>query len=145
SMDVGTVDYLLRIRVADGVRERLFEGDNAIESVDGRQLLYAKSSERGIFTRALSGSGEPGDNPEERLVEDYVLSLGGIAPVGEGFFYLGSGADGRPRAFRFFDYASREARDVAPAPRSTSFGLTVAPNGRELLYSADASESGGDL
>jgi len=81
----------------------------------------------------------------QRLVDDYVPSLGGIAPVSDGFFYLGCGADGRPRAFRFFDYASRAARDIAPAPRSTSFGLTVAPDGRELLYSADALESGGDL
>jgi len=143
SMDVGTVDYLLRIRVADGVRERLFEGDSAIESVDGRQLLYSKSSQRGVFARALAGV--PAENPEERLVDDYVPSLGGIAPVSDGFFYLGCGADGRPRAFRFFDYASRAARDIAPAPRSTSFGLTVAPDGRELLYSADALESGGDL
>ena len=66
-------------------------------------------------------------------------------PVADGFFYLGCGADGRPRAFRFYDYASRAARDIAPAPRSTSQGLTVAPNGRELLYTADALESGGDL
>jgi Tol biopolymer transport system component/DNA-binding winged helix-turn-helix (wHTH) protein len=143
SMDVGTVDYLLRIRVADGVRERLFEGDSAIESANGAELLYSKSSERGVFARSLAGVVT--DNPEERLVDDYVPSLGGIAPVSDGFFYLGCGTDGRPRAFRFFDYAAGAARDVAPAPRSTSFGLTVAPNGRELLYSADALESGGDL
>jgi hypothetical protein len=90
-------------------------------------------------------AGVPADNPEERLVDDYIPSLGGIAPMSDGFFYLGVGPDGRPRAFRFFDYASGAARDVAPAPRSTSFGLTVAPNGRELLYSADATEAGGDL
>ncbi len=143
SMEEGNVNYILRIRVADGVRERLFEGDTAIESADGRRLLYDKSSERGVFARALEGL--PGDNPEERLVDDYVPSLGGIVPVRDGFFYLGCGAEGRPRAFRFFDYASHTARDVAPAPRSTTQGLTVAPDGRELLYSADASESGGDL
>jgi hypothetical protein len=143
SMDVGTINYILRIRVADGVRERLFEGDTAIESADGRRLLYAKSSERGVFSRALAGV--PADNPEKKLVNDYVPSLGGIAPVTDGFFYLGCGADGRPHAFRFFDYASGVARDIAPAPRSTGIGLTVAPDGRELLYSSDASESGGDL
>ena len=143
SMEEGNVNYVLRIRVADGVRERLFEGDSAIESVDGRRLLYSKSSEHGIFARATTGA--VADNPEERLVDDYVPSLGGIAPMSDGFFYLGCSEDGRPRAFRFFDYAAGAARDVAPAPRSTSFGLTVAPNGRELLYSADAVESGGDL
>ena len=71
--------------------------------------------------------------------------FGGIVPVPDGFFYLGCGADGRPRAFRFFDYAAGAARDVASAPGSTVQGLTVAPDGRELLYSADAAESGGDL
>jgi Tol biopolymer transport system component/DNA-binding winged helix-turn-helix (wHTH) protein len=143
SMEEGNVNYILRIRVADGMRERLFEGDSAIETVDGERLLYSKSSARGVFARALPAT--PGDDHEERLVDDYVPSLGGIVPVRDGFFYLGCSADGRPRAFRFFDYASGAARDIAPAPRSTSFGLTVAPNGRELLYSADALESGGDL
>lgn len=143
SMEEGNVNYILRIRVADGVRERLFEGDVATESADGRRLLYDKSSQSGVFARALAGV--PGDNPEERLVDDYVPPFGGIVPVRDGFFYLGCGADGRPRAFRFFDYARRSARDVAPAPRSTIQGLTVAPDGHELLYSADASESGGDL
>jgi Tol biopolymer transport system component/DNA-binding winged helix-turn-helix (wHTH) protein len=142
AMDAGNINYVLRIRVADGVRERLFEGDSAVESADGRRLLYAKSRERGVFSRALAGA--VADNSEEQLVDDYVPSLGGIAPAPDGFYYLGS-ANGRPRAFRFFDYARRAARDVAPAPPSTSLGLTVAPDGRELLYSADVSESGGDL
>jgi hypothetical protein len=125
------------------MRERLFEGETAVESADGQRLLYAKSPEPGVFSRALAGG--PADNPEERLVDDYLPGLVGIVPVEDGFFYLGYGANGRPRAFRFFDYARRAARDITPAPPGTSFGLTVAPDGRELLYSADASESGGDL
>jgi Tol biopolymer transport system component/DNA-binding winged helix-turn-helix (wHTH) protein len=141
--DVGNVPYVMRIRVADGQRERLFEGEMARESADGRRLLYAKSREPGVFSRELAGV--PADNPEERLVDDYIPAIGGIAPAADGFFYLGYAADGRPRALRFFDYARHAARDVAPAPQSTSFGLTVSPNERELLYSADASESGGDL
>jgi Tol biopolymer transport system component len=143
SMEEGNVNYILRIRVADGVRERLFEGDSAIETADGGRLLYSKSSARGVFARAVADV--PGGDHEERLVDDYVPALGGIVPVRDGFFYLGCGVDGRPRAFRFFDYASGVARDIAPAPRSTAQGLTVAPDGSELLYSADASESGGDV
>ncbi len=142
AMEAGTINYLLRIRAADGVRERLFEGDSVVESKDGRRLLYSKSREPGVFSRALANGSASAS--EELLVDDFVPPLGGIAPTADGFFYLGS-QDGRPRAWRFFDYARHAARDVAPAPASTSFGLTVSPDGRELLYSADATDSGGDL
>ena len=143
STAVGNISYVQRMRVADGAKERLFEGEFAIESADGERLLYAKPPERGVFARALAGS--PGVNREEQLVDDYVPPLGGIAPASDGFFYLAAGPDGRPRAFRFFDYASGIARDIAPAPPSTSYGLTLAPDGRELLYSAAAADPGGDL
>jgi dipeptidyl aminopeptidase/acylaminoacyl peptidase len=144
--DVATADdanTIARVRIADGRRERLFVGELAVETADGRALLYAKELEPGVFLRSLDG--DVASNSELRLVADYTPALGGIVPVADGFFYLGHTPEGRPRAFRFYDFAGGAARDVAPAPRSTLLGLAITPDGRHLLYSAAASERGGDL
>ncbi|MDR0779819.1 MAG: hypothetical protein LBF16_03865, partial [Pseudomonadales bacterium] len=122
---------------------RLFRGELAIETTDGSKLLYTKLGEFGIFARSLAG--DPAQNPEERLVDDYTPLLGSIVPVADGFFYLGLTRIGQPRAFRFFDYATRTAKDVAVAAPSVNIGMTVSPDGRELLYAANAIESGTDL
>ena len=113
-----------------------------IESSDGRYLLYSKVREPGIFRRRRDA---PRDAPEERLVDDYTPTLGGIVPVAAGVFYLWHTPGGMPRAFRFYDYAERAAHDVAAAPSSIGLGLTVSPDGRELLYSANGNASGSDL
>ena len=62
----------------------------------------------------------------------------GFQPVEGGFYYVSYTTDARARAFRFYDDARREARDVAPVPPGTDrvWGLTVSPNGREILFGA---------
>ena len=52
---------------------------------------------------------------------------------------------GIARAIRFYEYALHAARDIAVVPASMEHGLTVSPDGRTLLYSASAKESGVDL
>jgi len=141
--DAGGINRVLRVNVTDGSTEALFEGELAIESTDGQFLLYSKSRERGYFRRSLRGV--PGSNKEQKLVDDYKPAIGGLVPVADGFFYLGLSPDDRPRAFRFYDYALGEARDVGPAPTSVAIGLTVSPDGRELLYAAEAGERNADI
>jgi hypothetical protein len=58
--------------------------------------------------------------------------------VADGFFYVGLSPDGEPRAIRFYDYALREARDIAPAPAQVALGLTASPDNRELLLAGVA-------
>ncbi len=84
-------------------------------------------------------------NPEEKLVDDYRFPLGAYIPAKAGIYYLGYTPAGVPRAFRYYDYASRTAHDVMPAPRGVSFGLTVSPDEHELLYAADQDNAGADL
>jgi Tol biopolymer transport system component/DNA-binding winged helix-turn-helix (wHTH) protein len=140
--EAGAPFTVTRVRISDRHREPLFTGHLAFESADGRQLLYWKGQETHVYKRSLGGN--VADNPEERLVETVV---GGIAPVDGGFYYVAVSAEGIPRAFAFYDYASRESREIAPAPRGTMGvgGLTVSPDGTELLYAAQVSESGSDL
>jgi Tol biopolymer transport system component/DNA-binding winged helix-turn-helix (wHTH) protein len=141
--DLGTINRAARMRAADGQRETLFQGDFTVESMDGTQLLYARLGEPGVFTRSVRG--DIAHNPEVKLVDDYRLTLGGFVPVKDGFYYLGHTPTGQPQAFRFYDYASRKVHDVVPAPSSVGLGLAVSPDGRELLYSSDASGAGADL
>lgn len=118
---------MARVDVATGTRERLIEGETALESADGQFLLYTKTREPGYFLWPLnpgSGSGEA-----TRLVGDYKPSRGGVARVADGFYYVGLTPNFiEPRAIRFYDYALGEAKDVASVPARTAIGLTVTPD-----------------
>jgi dipeptidyl aminopeptidase/acylaminoacyl peptidase len=142
--DFGKIDNVARLSVPGGKRERLFEGVLAAETVDGKRLLYAKNDEPGLFARSLQG--DLAHNPEEKLVDDFIIGpLGAYIPTQGGVYYLGYTPEGKPRAFRFYDDSSHSAHDVMPAPRGVSLGLTVSPDGRELLYSADQQNAGADI
>jgi Tol biopolymer transport system component len=132
-----------RVRLADGDTEELFEGTSPVSTPDGKRILYSKSEHPGIFARALEG--DPSRNPEERLVDDFVVPIGGMLPFPNGIYYTGVTRLGDPRAFRFFDYSTHRAKDIAPAPTSITIGLAVSPDQRELLYPAINDGSGDDL
>ena len=83
---------------------------------------------------------------EERLVEGYAFPpSAGFEPVAGGFYYVGYAPGGQARAIRFYDDALRTARDVAPLLPSAVivWGVTVSPDGRELLFGAPT--SGADI
>jgi Tol biopolymer transport system component len=141
--DIANFSTVTRVRLSDGRREPLFHGDIAAETPDGLLLLYVKSDAVGVFARSLAGN--PAQNPEMRLVDDYSPTHGAVVPVANGFFYLGFTADGLPRSFRFYDLTKGTAKDIAPAPASIGLGMTVSPDGRWLLYSANDTESNSDL
>ena len=143
AQSIGDVNRIIRIGVDDGSRIELFPGDLPRETADGRSLVYAKIKEPGLFRRTLDG--DVSFNREERLVTDYTPPVGGIAPAPDGFFYIGTTPTGVPRALRFYDAAKGEARDIAPVPGSAGLGLSLSPDGSELLYAAGAQQSGADL
>jgi Tol biopolymer transport system component/DNA-binding winged helix-turn-helix (wHTH) protein len=141
--ELGPPTEIARVDIASGARERLFVGDVATESADSRFLLYGKSRERGYFRRPLLPTGGVGE--ETRLVEDYHVTLGGLAPTADGFFYIGFNDDGAARALRFYDYARGEARDIAPVPPRVNIGLSVTPDGSQIFYSAIGGEPAADI
>ena len=136
-------DEIFRIGVADGKTERLFGGTESAPTPDGRRILYGKTTEPGLFSRALEG--DPSRNPEEQLVDDFIVLFGGMWPVPSGIYYTGVTPQGKLRAFRFFDYATQRSKDIAPAPSGLGGGLTLSPDQHELLYSAMNDSSGDDL
>jgi len=136
-----TRGQLYRLLVEDGSMEELFEGVYPVETMDGKRLLYSKRFQLGIFSRSLEG--DPRRNPEQRIVDDFSWVFGGYLPVSSGFFYTSCSRQGKPNAFRFFDYAQGRAKDIAPAPHNITLGLAVSPDQRRLLFSAAGEEGSG--
>jgi Tol biopolymer transport system component len=133
-----------RIPANGGAMVRLWEGDDVLESADGRYIFYTKTNAPGIFRRSLAG--DPAKNPEEVIVPDYwrVGQLGGYVPVAGGIYYVSGDAQGKPGPFRYFNYASRKSMDVAPAVPGLGRGFSVSPDRRTMAFAA-SSEVGGDL
>jgi hypothetical protein len=140
--ELGTENRISRVDVVTGAREPLFVGDVATESADGRFLLYGKAKERGYYRRPFRG-GSVGD--ETRLVDDYLVGSGGLAPVADGFFYIGFAEDGRARALRFYDYARGEARDIHSVPPKIGIGISATPDGTAVFYSTTPTEPAADI
>jgi serine/threonine protein kinase/Tol biopolymer transport system component len=136
-------DEIFRIGVADGKTEPLFGASESAPTPDGKRILYGKVTEPGIFSRALEG--DPSRNPEERLVDDFIVLYGSMLPVPSGIYYTGFTPQVKPPARRFFDYATHRSKDIAPAPFRLGTGLTLSPDQHELLYSAMNDSSGADL
>ena len=137
---------LFRVRVADGFSEELFEGAVPVLSLDRKRLVYGEFFVPGMFARTVAGDSNPARWSEEELVPDYRVSdASGIAPARNGIYYVSSNPDLTPRAFRYFDYTTNRANDVAPAPTALDYGLTVSPDEREMLYSGSEDLFGDDL
>jgi hypothetical protein len=120
------------------------DGAAAQETADGSRLLYTRLDQSGIFARSLTGN--VATNPEERLVEDYAYPpSAGFQPVAGGFYYVGYTPDAQARALRFYDDELRSARDIALLPPSAElvWGVTVSPDGAEVLFGAP--RSGADI
>jgi hypothetical protein len=64
--------------------------------------------------------------------------------MADGIYYVSGDLRGRPGPFRFYDYASRQSTDVAPAAPGLDKGFTVSPDRRRMVFAASA-EIGGDL
>jgi serine/threonine protein kinase len=135
----GAVSLVVRLPSAGGDVEELFGGGNPIVSADGKHLLYSKQSDPGLFERSLDGNVLVND--ERRLFEDW-RGPAGYVPAEIGVLYVGRNAAGNPSAIRFFDYALRRSFDIAPPSVSSVPVMTLAPDGRTLVYETFKADAG---
>ncbi len=106
-------------------------------TMDGKRLIYVKARD-GLYARSVEG--DPAKNPEV-LLEKGLIGLSGISVSTTGIYYLEETPEGRNRAVRYFDFATRKSNDVvSPPPLDTQqppYGeLAIAPSQKELLFSA---------
>ncbi len=130
---------LYSVSVANLALQPLWLGCCAIEAPGRGLLLYAKFEQLGLYARSLSG--DAANNPETRLLEDYVPPFGRFAPVNDGIYYVGCTPTGQPRAFRFYSFASGRSVDIAPTPPNYYADISVSPDRSRLAYTTEAKGS----
>ncbi len=125
-----------RVSAAGGTPQPLWSGCCAEEAPGRGLLLYGKLEQPGIYGRSLSGDALK--NAEIRLVKDSLPLAAGFEPVDDGIYYVGCTPAGRPRAFRFYSFASGQSVDIAPTPPNYTADLAVAPDRSRLAYTTAA-------
>jgi Tol biopolymer transport system component len=133
-----TANTLALQRLADGSSIPIGPGVFPQVSRDGKRLVYLKLHD-GLYSRSMAGG--PQRNPEQLLVKDLVFGGGKLSLSDTGAYYLAETPEGRIRAFRYYDFATRTAKNViAPPPLDSQqmpYGqIAVPPNQKEILFSA---------
>ena len=134
------VSQIWRIPVSGGKAVQITRhgGFAAIESADGRYLYYAK--DRGLRSPIWRVPVNGGEEVQvlEPLAQSrnftlsregiYYISQSGSATYGDFIF------DNKPSTIRFLDFTTGAAETVAQVRKQVSFGLSVSPDGRHLLF-----------
>ncbi|MCW5982251.1 MAG: PD40 domain-containing protein [Bryobacteraceae bacterium] len=119
----------------DAVQVTKDGGHVAFESFDGKLVYYTKTSKLDTALWSI-----PVDGGEEKEVLNSI-SYRGFFPVRDGIWFLSR--VGRKTRIAFLSFADGKAKDVALASAAGN-GLSVAPDGRSLLY-ASRRRIGADL
>jgi len=83
----------------------------------------------------------PGAAPQEVPGLPKVFSEAQWALVTNGIYFT---PQDNPRSIYFFDFATRQARQIFKADKDLSEGMSVSPDGRYMLYS-QIDESNADI
>jgi hypothetical protein len=114
-------------------------GFAAFESLDGKSVYYTK----GFSETAMALWRMPLSNGEESEVFPSV-AWRGFCLVDDGIYFIPvPGADGK-YSIQFLSFATSTVKTVVLIPRPSSFGVTVSPDRRHLLYS-QLDEAGSDV
>ena len=140
---------IYRIPIGGGDALRLFEGASPKVAPDGLKIYYGKLNHPGLFARSLVG--DPADNPEDRLVDDYIAPGDDLTIFPDGIYYT-SHEKGTPAGqfhrIRFYSFLRRAAVDVLEIASVSGPGIvpgiTVSADRRSLIYTG-LSHRGGDL
>ena len=109
-------------------------GSGPVESLDGRYVYYFKE-ELGLWRI-------PAEGGDERQVLESLRNWNEFALSEQGIYFIPSSETPRESTIEFFSFSNEKIHTVARLEKGFS-GLTVSPDGRELLYVHN--QSGTDL
>ncbi len=129
-----------RVPPAGGQPEKLTDngGHNALESVDGKTLFYAKADiGTPLFARSLSGG-------PEREVLDFIGPPREFPVFEDGIYYGGRLDKAGAVPVLFYQFSTGRSRLIMKIERFAQNGLTVSPDRKTILYTRTVS-AGADL
>ena len=119
-----------RVHAAGGHPEQITTdgGHNAMESVDGKTLFYAKENlGTPLFARSLAGG------PERKVVD--LIGPPRDFPVFEDGIYYGGRFDQKGRVpLLFYQFSTGASRLITTIEPTAQNGLTVSPDRKTILY-----------
>jgi dipeptidyl aminopeptidase/acylaminoacyl peptidase len=121
----------------DAVQVTRNGGHVAFEALDGKSLYYTKGDDStGLWNMPVSGGAEHQVLPS--------VARRAFFPVNDGIYFIPErGADGK-YSIQFLSFATGKIKTVGPILGQLSFGLSVSPDGRSILYT-QTDEAGSDL
>jgi Tol biopolymer transport system component/DNA-binding winged helix-turn-helix (wHTH) protein len=111
-------------------------GAIALESPDGKQIFYTKTTEPGFWMLSLENGTESKIAPNTVGFECFAMGKRGV--------YFERKAEGPGFVISFMSFSDHAVRDVATINVPVGDGLTVSPDERSLVYS-QIDQSGSDL
>jgi Tol biopolymer transport system component len=131
-------EQIWRMPASGGPATRLTKNDGAIalESPDGRQIFYTKTTESGLWMLSLESA------IESKIVPNTV----GFAcfTMGKRGMYFERGAEAPGFTISYMSFSDHVVRDLVTINAPVGDGLTVSPDERSIVYS-QIDHSGSDL
>jgi Tol biopolymer transport system component len=131
-------EQIWRMPASGGPATRLTKNDGAIalESPDGRQIFYTKTTEPGLWMLSLESGIESKIVPNTVGFECFTMGKRGM------YFERGGVASGF--TISFMSFSDHVVRDLVTINAPVGDGLTVSPDERSIVYS-QIDHSGSDL
>ena len=131
-------EQIWRMPASGGPATRLTKNDGAIalESPDGRQIIYTKTTEPGLWMLSLDSGIESKIVPNTVGFECFAMGKRGL------YFERGGVASGF--TISFMSFSDHVVRDVVTINAPVGDGITISPDERSIVYS-QIDHSGSDL
>jgi hypothetical protein len=107
-------------------------GDMPIESLDGTGLYYLRW--RGVTECAIWKVPIEGGHPVRIAGPLHPPWPSAYAVTRDGIYYTAPPHSGDQRFIRFYSFASRQTRPIAVTNRPLGLGITISPDGRQLVF-----------
>jgi Tol biopolymer transport system component len=131
-------EQIWRMPASGGPATRLTKNDGAIalESPDGRQIIYTKTTEPGLWMLSLDSGIESKIVPNTVGFECFAMGKRGL------YFERGGVASGF--TISFMSFSDHVVRDLVTINAPVGDGISVSPDERSIVYS-QIDHSGSDL
>lgn len=103
---------------------------NAIDSIDGKVLYFPASQGDGNMMMLVPD--RPVATAQEVPQMPGISELSQWAVVAEGIYFTRNDS---PRSVSFYDFATKQTREVFKVDKDLDAGMSISPDGRYLLYS----------